>query len=153
MFIWWLLEMEWLSVAKALPFIAKLHAVWLTAAVPGWIWGCLDVHIGCIINQMVMYRCTTISWNEFNPDTGTYRTSVNKNMAKMLIEFEFLLNTLSTLNKFLCKKTNILLKILTRNLFSWGAYCCLVSWHVSCSWFPAFQPHPHRRFCHPVLCK
>ena len=58
MFIWWLLEMEWLSVAKGLPFIAKLPAVWLTAAVPGWTWGCLDTHIGCIINQTVMHRCT-----------------------------------------------------------------------------------------------
>ena len=58
MFIWWLLEMEWLSVAKGLPFIAKLPAVWSTAAVPGWTWGCLDVHIGRIINQTVMHRCT-----------------------------------------------------------------------------------------------
>ena len=35
-----------------------IPAVWLTAAVPGWTWGCLHVHIGCIINQTVMHRCT-----------------------------------------------------------------------------------------------
>ena len=44
--------LEWGSMAKALPFIGKLHAVWLTAAVPGCTWGCLEVHMWCLDGHM-----------------------------------------------------------------------------------------------------
>ena len=50
--------LEWRAMAKALPFIGKLLAVWLTAVVPGCTWGCLDAHIGRISNETVMHHCT-----------------------------------------------------------------------------------------------
>ena len=40
------LKMEWMTMSKTLLFLVRLHAVWLTAAVPGL--GCLEIHMQCL---------------------------------------------------------------------------------------------------------
>ena len=59
-----ILDVHLMALGDGMIFCGKRSAFYsqtainLTAAVPGWTWGCLDVHIGRIINQTVMHCCT-----------------------------------------------------------------------------------------------